>query len=155
MVPVVDFILFSKCILIYAYKYKCIQKKEDTMKIYDHKFMAYFLKDDRLDGVWKPDSKNMSDYEFQYSILRYASFVMEYKIRKVLIDLTNFQFNPSEQSLEFHSDFVTKIYNLVGVQKKVFLAPFMENEIIGKEPGTEYENANIKSYDEAVKWLNA
>ena len=125
------------------------------MKIYDHKFMAYFLKDDRLDGVWKPDSKNMSDYEFQYSILRYASFVMEYKIRKVLIDLTNFQFNPSEQSLEFHSDFVTKIYNLVGVQKKVFLAPFMENEIIGKEPGTEYENANIKSYDEAVKWLNA
>lgn len=155
MVPVVDFILFSKCILIYAYKYKCIQKKEDTMKIYDHKFMAYFLKDDRLDGVWKPDSKNMSDYEFQYSILRYASFVMEYKIRKVLIDLTNFQFNPSEQSLEFHSDFVTKIYNLVGVQKKVFVAPFMENEIIGKEPGTEYENANIKSYDEAVKWLNA
>ena len=99
------------------------------MKIYDHKFMAYFLKDDRLDGVWKPDSKNMSDYEFQYSILRYASFVMEYKIRKVLIDLTNFQFNPSEQSLEFHSDFVTKIYNLVGVQKKVFVAPFTENEI--------------------------
>ena len=91
--------------------------------------MAYFLKDDRLDGVWKPDSKEMSNYEFQHSILRYASFVMEYKIRKVLIDLTNFRFNPSEQSLEFHSNFVTKIYNLVGVPKKVFVAPFTENEI--------------------------
>jgi hypothetical protein len=125
------------------------------MKIYDHRYMAYFLKDDRLDGVWKPESKDMSDYEFQYSILRYASFVMEYKIRKVLIDLTNFQFNPSEKSLEFHSDFVTRIYNLVGVKKKVFVAPFMENEIMGKEPGTEYENANIKSYDEAINWLNA
>ena len=125
------------------------------MKVYDHKYMVYFLKDDRLDGVWKPDSKDMTDYEFQYSILRYASFVMEYKIRKVLIDLTNFQFNPNEKSLEFHSDFVTKIYNRVGVKKKVFVAPFMENQIIGKEPGTEYENANIKSYDEAVKWLNA
>ena len=44
------------------------------MKVYEHKYMDYFLNDDRLDGILKPDSKEMNDYDFQYSILRYASF---------------------------------------------------------------------------------
>ena len=128
---------------------------EDKMKVYEHKYMDYFLNDDRLDGIWKPDSKEMNDYDFQYSILRYASFVMEYKVKKVLIDLTHFLFNPGEESGKFHSDFVTKIYNMVGVTKKVFVAPTMDTQIIGKEPGTDYDNAFIKSYDEAVNWLNS
>jgi hypothetical protein len=34
-------------------------------------------------------------------------------------------------------------------------APTMETQIIGKEPGTDYDNAFIKSYDEAVNWLNS
>jgi hypothetical protein len=44
---------------------------------------------------------------------------------------------------------------MIGVTKKVFVAPFMDNKITGKEPGTDYENAFMKSYDEAVTWLNA
>ena len=36
------------------------------MKVYEHKYMDYFLNGDRLDGVWKPDSKEMNDYDFQY-----------------------------------------------------------------------------------------
>ncbi len=69
--------------------------------------------------------------------------------------LTNFKFKPGEESGKFHSDFVTKIYNMIGVTKKVFVAPFMENQIIGKESGTEYDNAFMKTYDEAVNWLNS
>lgn len=80
---------------------------------------------------------------------------MEYKPGNILIDLTNLEFNPSEESGQFHSDYVTKIFNLAGVTKKVFVAPSMENQIIGKEPGTDYGNAFMKSYDEAVKWLNS
>jgi hypothetical protein len=30
----------------------------------------------------------------------------------------------------------------------------MENKIIGKKPGTDYENAFMLSYDEGVQWLN-
>ena len=125
------------------------------MKIYDHKYMEFLANDDRLEFNWKPETKNMDDHEFQYTILRYASFVMEYNCKRVLIDLTSLKFNPSEESGKFHSDFVTKIYNMVGVEKKVFVAPSMENKIIGKEPGTDYDNAFMKSYDEAVEWLNS
>ncbi|MFC1824236.1 hypothetical protein ACFL9T_16110 [Thermodesulfobacteriota bacterium] len=125
------------------------------MKIYDHKYMEFLINDDRLDFNWKPETENMSDHEFQYAILRYASFVMEYNSKKVLIDLTNLKFNPSEESGKFHSDFVTIIYNRVGVKKKVFVAPSMEDKIIGKEPGTDYDNAFMKSYNEAVEWLNS
>lgn len=125
------------------------------MKIYDHKYMEFLVNDDRLDFYWKPETENMNDHEFQYAILRYASFVMEYNCKRVLIDLTNLKFNPSEESGKFHSDFVTKIYNMVGVKKKVFVAPSMENKIIGKEPGTDYDNAFMKSVDDAVKWLNS
>jgi len=39
------------------------------------------------------------------------------------------------------------------VLKKVFVAPFMDSKIIGKEPGTDYDNAFMKTYDEAVAWL--
>ena len=117
--------------------------------------MEFISKDDRIDFIWKSATENMSDYDFQYAILRYASYAMEYKVKKVLINLTEFKFTPSEQSGQFHSDFVTKIYNMIGVTRKVFVAPFMDNQIVGKEPGTDYENAFMQSYDEAVNWLNS
>jgi hypothetical protein len=117
--------------------------------------MDFDLKDDRIDFIWKADTADMDDFGFQYSILRYASFAMEHKIKKVLIDLTEFKFNPGEVSGKFHSEYVTKIYNRIGVTKKVFAAPFMDNKIIGKEPGTDYDNAFMKTYDEAVAWLDS
>ena len=76
-------------------------------------------------------------------------------IKKVLIDLNDFKFSPGEASGKFHSDYVTKIYNMIGVTKKVFVAPFMDSKIVGKEPGTNYDNAFMKTYDEAVAWLNS
>ena len=109
------------------------------MKIYDHKYMQFVFNDDRIDFIWKTDTRDMNDYGFQYAILRYASFAMEYHIKKVLIDLTDFKFKPGEESGKFHSDYVTKIYNMIGVTKKVFVAPFMDNKIIGKEPETDYD----------------
>ena len=124
------------------------------MNIYDHKYMSFNLKDDRIDFIWKAETDDMDDGGFQYSILRYASYVMEYGTKKVLIDLTDFKFSPTEASGQFHSDYVTRIYNMMGVTRKVFVAPFMDNQIIGKEPGTDYDNAFMKSYDEAVQWLN-
>ena len=125
------------------------------MTIYNHKYMELILKDDRIDFIWTVNTEDMSDHDFQYCILRYASFAMEYNVKNVLIDLTDFKFKPGEASGQFHSDYVTKIYNMIGVTKKVFVAPFMENEIIGKEPATDYDNAFMKTYDEAVKWLNS
>ena len=125
------------------------------MKIYEHKYMDFVRNDDRIDFIWKADTQDMNDYGFQYVILRYASFAMEYNIQKVLIDLTNFKFTPGEESGIFHADYVTKIYNMIGITKKVFVAPFMENKVVGKEQGTDYDNAFMKSYDEAVKWLDS
>ena len=124
------------------------------MKIYEHKYMRFDLKEDRIDFTWKAETEEMDDHGFQYAILRYASFVMEYNSKKVLIDLTDFKFSPGEAAGKFHSDYVTKIYNMIGVTKKVFVAPFMDNTITGKEPGTDYDNAFMKTYDEAVAWLN-
>jgi hypothetical protein len=31
----------------------------------------------------------------------------------------------------------------------------MDNKIIVKEPATDYDNAFMKTYDEAVAWLNS
>jgi hypothetical protein len=124
------------------------------MKLYDHRYMEFVHKEDRIDFIWKPETVEMTDHDFQYTILRYASYIMEHRLKKVLIDLTNFKFTPTEASGQFHSDYVTKIYNMMGVTRKVFVAPFMENKVIGKEPGTDYENAFMKSYDEGVAWLN-
>ncbi len=124
------------------------------MQIYDHQYMEFIRQDDRIDFIWKAETAEMTDHDFQYAILRYASYAMEYRVKRVLIDLTNFNFTPSEASGEFHSDYVTNIYNMLGVTRKVFIAPFMENKVIGKEPGTDYENAFMKSYEEGVTWLN-
>lgn len=124
------------------------------MILYDHQYMEFVSKEDRIDFIWKPETEKMTDHDFQYTILRYASYVMEYRTKKVLIDLTNFKFTPAEASGQFHSDYVTKIYNMMGVTRKVFVAPFMENKVIGKEPGTDYDSAFMSSYDEAVNWLN-
>ncbi len=124
------------------------------MRIYDNQYMEFVFKEDRIDFIWKPETKKMTDNDFQYAILRYASYVMEYRTRKVLIDLTDLKFTPDEASGQFHSDYVTKIYNMMGVTRKVFISPTMENKVIGKEPGTDYESALMRSYDEGVSWLN-
>ncbi len=124
------------------------------MTLYDHKYMKFVLKKERIDFIWKPETAMMTDHDFQYAILRYASYVMEHGAKNVLIDLTDFKFTPSEVSGQFHSDYVTPIYNMMNVTRKVFVAPFMESKVIGKEPGTDYENAFMSSYDEGVNWLN-
>ena len=125
------------------------------MALYEHKYMTFEQKKDRIDFIWKSGTESMTDHDFQYCILRYASFVMEYRSKKVLIDLSDFKFSPSEASGRFHSDYVTKVYNMMGVTRKVFVAPFMENKVIGKEPGTDYENAFMQTFEEAVDWVNA
>jgi len=134
---------------------RLMKKRDGDMKLYEHKFMNFVLKNDRIDFIWKPETADMDDYGFQYTILRYASFAMEYRIKKVLIDLTDFKFSPGEASGKFHSDYVTRIYNKIGVIKKVFVAPFMDSKIVGPEPGTDYDNAFMKTYDEAVAWLDS
>jgi hypothetical protein len=125
------------------------------MKVYEDTYMEFVLNDGRIDFIWKADTRDMDDFGFQWAILRYASFAMEYRVSKVLIDLTNFGFTPGKESGKFHSDYVTKIYNMIGVTRKVFVAPFMENKIIGQEPGADYDSAFMKSYDEAIAWLNS
>jgi len=67
------------------------------MKLYEHKYMDFVLKDDRIDFIWKADNEDMDDYRFKWSILRYASFAMEYRVTKVLIDLTDFKFTPAKK----------------------------------------------------------
>ena len=47
------------------------------MKIYDHKYMEFILGEDRIDFIWKPATEDITDYDFQYAILRYASYAME------------------------------------------------------------------------------
>lgn len=115
--------------------------------------MSFELKDDRIDFIWKSTTEEMSDHDFQYAILRYASYVMEYRTQKVLIDLTEFKFTPAKASGQFHADYVTKIYNQLGVTQKVHIAPSKESKIVGKEPGTNYVTAFMASYDEGVAWL--
>ena len=38
---------------------------------------------------------------------------------------------------------------------KLYEYKYMDNKIIGQEPGTDYDNAFMKTYDEAVAWLNS
>ena len=44
--------------------------------------------------------------------------------------------------LDFQQEAISKIVD------------YVDNKIIGKEPGTDYDNAFMKSYDEAIEWLN-
>ena len=68
------------------------------MKIYDHQYMEFIFNEDRIDFIWKAATQDMGDDDFKYAILRYASYAMEYKVKKVLIDLTDFKFTPDEES---------------------------------------------------------
>ena len=43
-----------------------------NMNLYEHKYMDFVLKDDRIDFIWKKDIADMGDYGFKWSILRYA-----------------------------------------------------------------------------------
>ena len=53
------------------------------MKLYEHKYMDFVLRDGRIDFIWKADTEDMDDYAFKWYILRYASFAMEYRVAKV------------------------------------------------------------------------
>lgn len=41
-----------------------------------------------------------------------AVVIIVFRITKVLIDLTDFKFTPGDSAGQFHSDYVTKIYNM-------------------------------------------
>ena len=37
------------------------------MKLYEHKYMDFVLKEDRIDFTWKEDTADMDDYAFMKS----------------------------------------------------------------------------------------
>ena len=42
---------------------RLMKKLGDDMKIYEHKFMDFVLKDDRIDFIWKADTADMKTYD--------------------------------------------------------------------------------------------
>jgi len=38
---------------------------------------------------------------------------------------------------------------------KLYENKYMDKKIIGQEPGADYDNALMKTYDKAVAWLNS
>jgi hypothetical protein len=115
---------------------------------------AYDQNKSILEFIWTEHTADMSDHDFEYSTLRYASFAKQYKVKGLLIDLRNFKFKPGPHAQKFHITFVDPVYNECGVQRKAFL---MNQEPASQPPhipAHNFETRNFGSYDATVNWLS-
>lgn len=122
------------------------------MTVYQHKYMDLVVDKDKsiVYFNWKPATAEMSENDFEWTILRYASFVKEYNAKNVVINGNGFKARPTEAGMHFVATIIRDCYNSAGVVNKIFLAdgaPFKET----KEEGANYTTYTVGSMETVEK----
>lgn len=107
-----------------------------------------------LEFIWKQHTVNMTDHDFEYSVLRFASYAKQYKVKGMLVDMRNFKFRPGPHAGNFHARFVDTVYNELGLQRKAFLFTQKPPAEMPHNPSHNFETKNFDLYDETVNWLS-
>jgi hypothetical protein len=107
-----------------------------------------------LEYIWTEDTAGMTDHDFEYSVLRFASYAKEYNVNGILIDVRKFRFKPGQEANNFHYTYVESVYNEFGLLRKAYLFVQKPEGQPGRQPWQNFDTRFFDSRNEAIDWLN-
>ena len=123
---------------------------QDKIKAFDHD-----EKNSILRFTWMEETKNMTDDDFKSSLTEYAGFVKEKKVKRLLIDVRKFLFQPKSDVGKWQEETITPMYNKAGVVKKAFLVltPNLPKTNSPQALGQNFPTWFFDNEDKAIQWL--
>ena len=75
-----------------------------------------------LSLVWKKETIGLTDEDFKYEALKFIEIVKKHKNKYILVDMRNFNFQLSNDVIEWRNKNIITAYNKVGVNKFAFVS---------------------------------
>lgn len=112
-----------------------------------------------FEAIWKAESANMEDIDYQNEIKTQFAFIATKKIRNILFDTCHFYFVIGVETQEWNNEILTKNFLEAGVKKvAVVLSPDIFSQVSVQQTIEEYKNVSFqtkyfKSNEDAKAWL--
>ncbi len=109
--------------------------------------------------VWTEKSKTMTNQEFQEHLIEFTKKIVEYKIKKALIDSRLGHFVIGEEMQTWHDEEIVPIYLKNGFLKMAFVMPEDIFEALSLEQTFMEERAkkmdvqHFTDYENALAWI--
>jgi hypothetical protein len=104
--------------------------------------LATYVRDDEHNAIelrWSEATKTMSESDFRAGLERLAGLLETQRVPNVLIDVTQFAYQPSPDFSPWRDKFIIPRYNAAGVKRFAFLVPANAPQTVenGKAPAVE------------------
>ncbi|HRN86286.1 MAG TPA: hypothetical protein PKU78_04455 [Candidatus Dojkabacteria bacterium] len=125
------------------------------MKKFSNKFKDVILEDKTLQLIWKSETKNMKDNDFQREALDFRSYVEEYKPEGILVDMRNFSFKLTPEISSWRDQNIVTIYNQIRLKRFAFVVNDVSNYTDqGVNDVNTFETKYFDDFDVALKWIS-
>jgi len=112
-----------------------------------------------FEAIWKPESANMEDIDYQNEVNAQFAFIATKKIKNILFDTCHFHFVIGVETQEWNNEILIKNFLEAGVKKvAVVLSPDIFSQVSVQQTIKEYKNVSFqtnyfKSNEDAKAWL--
>lgn len=125
------------------------------MKKFSNKFKDVILEDKTLQLIWKSETKNMKDNDFQREALDFRSYVEEYKPEGILVDMRNFGFKLTPEISGWRDQNIVTIYNQINLKRFAFVVDDSSKYADQKTSNENtFETKYFDDFDEAFDWVS-
>lgn len=117
----------------------------------DDKYMTVTRRDEFLSLVWKDYTSNLTDEDFKTEAKKFIRAVETERSKRILVDMRKFEYQLSDELVEWRRENIISVYNKLGVKKFAFIAKTAT--VNQDDPRNTFVTRSFKSEDEGVAWL--
>lgn len=125
------------------------------MKNFSNKFKDVIVEGKSLQLIWKSETINMKDEDFQREALDFRSYVEEYKPVGILVDMRNFGFKLTPEISSWRDQNIVTVYNQIRLKRFAFVVNDVSNYADQKiKDKNTFETRYFDDMDVALKWVS-
>lgn len=125
------------------------------MKNFSNKYKDVIVEGKSLQLIWKSETKNMKDKDFQREALDFRSYVEEYKPEGILVDMRNFGFKLTPEISSWRDQNIVSVYNQIRLKRFAFVVNDVSNYADQKiKDKNTFETRYFDDMDVALKWVS-
>lgn len=125
------------------------------MKNFSNKFKDVIVQGKTLQLIWKSETINMNDEDFQREALDFRSYVEEYKPEGILVDMRNFGFKLTPEISSWRDQNIVSVYNQIRLKRFAFVVNDVSNYTDqGVNDVNTFKTKYFDDFDKAFNWVS-
>jgi GR25 family glycosyltransferase involved in LPS biosynthesis len=126
------------------------------MKLYESTYYTFTLEGDTIINRWSANTADMSYQDFKDALMNLAGYIIEHKSKKILIDITSFQFALPSENVAFRNEEFYPRITKVGARRQALIMPeeylaYVQDEVAETDV---VQTRYFAREAEAIDWLS-